>query len=66
MAVALEYLENAAHRLDQVVYIAHSAAQALDHISDRLADDAVDVVRRAEELLTAVVKTRDYLAGAGV
>ena len=64
-ATALDALDQAAQRLEQVLADAKSAANALDGVSDRLVDAASDLASRADDVRGAVVRARDALASAG-
>lgn len=65
MSTAAESLGQAASRLDEVSEEARLVASALDGVSDKLVDRAMDLVRRAEEVRDSVARARDALEGAG-
>ena len=65
MSTAAECLGHASTRLDEVSESARSAASALDGVSEKLVDRAMDLVRRAEEVRVSVGQARDALDSAG-
>jgi ABC-type transporter Mla subunit MlaD len=66
MSSAIDALDTAAGRLDEVLEGAKAAANALDGISDSLVDKVREVASKADDVRSSVVRARDALDQAGV
>jgi len=66
MAAAVDALDTAAARLDQVVQGARLAGSALDGVSGSLVERIEDVASRADDVRLSVVQARDALVDAGL
>ena len=64
MSTAAASLGSATQRLDEIVDSLSRAERELGEVSDRLADLAHDLVRRAEELHSSVARAWTALDGA--
>jgi hypothetical protein len=65
MASAVEALDMAASRLDDVLDATKAAEHALDGISDPLVDRVHEVQVKAEDVRSSVARARDALDSAG-